>query len=210
MAVVVTAGAGTNIETFQRVGSDHRQVLELGGLPTFVIVSNLITGAANRFQFVIYNNNATAKVQIRKVVYIPNASAAVTGILASPFTQRLRIAPTTAPSGTGGATIQSLDSADTLPASISAFTNPSVSPAGGTTNDLSLFQTQADEVKTTPLDAPSIIGGYSFCGTTLFGSNIGFNMKDLTLRLNQCYEIQQGATAGTTSNGLIFVVMTVI
>src|SRR6185295_9414722 len=110
-----------------------------GADPLFWCLSGNIAPSANRFQFVLYNNNATAVVRVRRVIMVPVGTAVVASTNASPFTLRVRTAPTTDPTGTGGLTIQSFDSADSLPSSITAFSNPGTAPAGGTTLDYWAF-----------------------------------------------------------------------
>lgn len=212
MGITLNAGSGGSVvETAQRSGTDHRQIIEMGYVPTYWALTGALTGTASRFQFVLYTNNATAIVHVRKVVVLYHSSALVTGAFSGPWTQRLRTGLTTAPSGTGGLTISNFDSNDTLPSSITSFSNPSTVQAGGTTKDFSLFLPQPDEVKLSTLDAPTMTGLNEYAGLTIFDfSSLGPNAKPLTLRQNQCYEIQQDATAGTIQPLRILCIFSVV
>lgn len=197
MAVAITAGSGTNIESFQRSGTDHRCVVELGGLPTFWALTGALVATASRLQLVLYNNNATALVAVKKVVMLYPSSAPVTGVFSGLWTQRIRVGPTVDPAG-NTISIFSFDSADTLPSSITAHVAPTTTPSGGTTKDLHLFLPQPDEVKLSTLDAPTLFSGQSFGGVTLWDhQELGPNSKTITLRQDQSYEIVQDAVAGT-------------
>lgn len=206
MPLTINPGSGGEVlETENRNGlTDERTVWEHGALPTYWALGTSLAGLANRFFFVLYNNSSLgAIIQIRKVVWIPTGTAAVTSLSPGLLTQRVRISPTTDPTGTGGLTINSFDSADTLPANITAFSTPSTVPAGGTTMDLLDTYFQADELKpasASASDAPTTVSFAEYGGVTLYEHNqLGFNCKPITLRQDQCYEIQQGATSGVTS-----------
>lgn len=199
MPTTLNAGSGGEVvETVNRNGStDERQVVEFGYVPTYFALTGALTATASRFQFVLYNNNATAIAQVRKVVLLYCSATAVGGAFSGPWTQRIRTGLTTAPTGTGGVTVFSFDSGDTLPSSITAFSPPGTSPAGGTSKDLSVFLPQPDEVVITTLNAPTMASVSEYCGLTIYDfSSLGPNAKPITLRQNQSYEIQQDATAG--------------
>lgn len=202
MPTTLNPGTGGEVvETVNRNGStDERQVVEFGYVPTYWALTGALTFTASRFQFVLYNNSSLgAIVQVRKVVFLYSSAVAVTTpVVSGPWSQRIRTAPTTDPSGAGSLTIQTMDSADTLPANITAFSSPGTPQAGGTAKDLSTFIPQPDEVKLTTLDAPTMASMNEYSGITLYDfSSLGPNAKPITLRQDQCYEIQQDATAGT-------------
>ena len=171
---------------------------------TFWVLTGNLTFTANRFQLVVYNNNASALVKIRLLIMMPVSAAAVTPVATSIWTLRRRTGPTTDPTGTGGLTVLSMDTDDALPSSITAFSTPGTAPAGGTTQDFSAFLPPGEELKpiggATLLD-PTTQGqiAHRFMGFSLYDASALPGCKPLTLRQDQTFEVQQSATAGTAT-----------
>lgn len=170
---------------------------DIGADPSFWVISGALVPTANRFQFVLYNNNATAVVRVKYVIMMPVSAAVVSSTDPSEWILRKRIGPTTDPTGTGGLTINSFDSADSLPSSITAFSNPSTVPAGGTAQDCmsiipGTWELQGTgTITTSSMNAFTSLGGYVIFDA---GSN---ELCPIVLRQDQCLELQQSATAGT-------------
>lgn len=168
-----------------------------GADPTFWCLSSNLTATASRFQFVLYNNNATAVVRVKRLALLPVSTVAVAGAFSGPWTLRVRRGPTTDPTGTGGITIQTFDSADSLPSSITAFSNPSTSPAGGTTHDYIQVVPPCEELIGTATTVNSTTNAFTARGGTILYQSLDNDWgKPLTLRQDQCLELQQDATAG--------------
>lgn len=169
------------------------------GLPTFIALSPVSAFAANKFHLVIFNNAAMATsqsllVKIRMIVVLPG-QAAVTGVASSVFTLRRRESPTTAPAG-GTFSASLMDSAHTLPSTITLHNGPTTAPAGGTTHIFNEFIPQADEQKLSTLDAASMMGLFQWGGLTIYKASDVPSARPIVLRANQTLEVQQSATAG--------------
>lgn len=202
-------GTGGDLIKSRDDGTRKIQIVEIGSVPTFWTLTGALTFTASRFQFVLYNNNATNVVEIRRIVYLMPSTAAVTGAASGPWTLRRRVGPTTDPTGTGGISIFGMDNNDSLPSSITAFVNPGTPQAGGTTQDFSTFTPPCDEVKPagTTIDPSTQAASYDFCGMTLYDhTQFGNNAKPMLLRQDQVLEIQQNATAGTGNSPQILCV----
>jgi len=180
-----------------------------GADPTFFCQTGSLTSTASRFQFVLYNNNASAIVRVKRVALIPISSTTVTTpVVSGPWTLRLRRGPTTDPSG-GTLTISSMDSADSLPSSISAHSAPTTSPSGGTTHDYYSIIPGAIQLGVTSSITNSTTDSLSRrLGFILYSHDELDYGKPLTLRQDQCLEVQQDATAGTMTNYRIHCVFT--
>lgn len=170
------------------------------GLPTFIALTPVSAFAANKFHLVIFNNAAIATsqsllVKIRMIVVLPG-QAAVTGVAPSVFTLRRRESPTTAPAG-GTFAASLMDSAHTLPSTITLHNAPTTAPAGGATHIFNEFVPQADEQKLTTLDASAMMSLNNWGGLTIYKASDTPSARPIVLRANQTLEVQQSATAGT-------------
>ena len=212
MPITLNPGSGGEVlETVNRVGTDERTVWEHGSVPTFFALgpaNNVVTG--DTFHFVLYNNSSTAIVQIRKIVWVPvSPTSNVPGAVA-PMTQRIRVSPTTAPSG-GSVTIHSVDSADSLPSDITAHSVPTTAPAGGTTKDFLPWVAHPDRVEISSKTATTVQASFEFGGMAIYESNqLGLNVKPLTLRQNQCYELQQSTAPTVSTTFRVLCICTII
>lgn len=184
------------------------------GLPTFVVFTSVSAFAANKFHLVLWNSAALATgqkqlIRIRLISFIPGTSA-VTGALSGPWTVRRRENPTTAPSGVGGITIAPFDSAQAVPSTIQAFNAPGTSPAGGATTTFFQFMPQPDELKVSTADAPTLASviGDGWGGQVIYKCHDIHRGRPITIRAQQCLEIQQDSTAGV-GNGRILCGFTV-
>lgn len=183
-----------------------------GDLPSFVALTPVSSFAANKFHLVLFNGAATTTgqccvIKVRLVVLIPGL-ATVTGVAPSAFTLRRRSAPTTAPSGTGGIAIASTDSAHPLPTVVTAFSPPQTPPAGGSVAIYNEFVPQADEVKLSTADAPTMATLQVWGGQTIYRAADVYPARPLTIRAGETLEVQQSATGGT-GNCRVLVVFTV-
>lgn len=181
------------------------------GLPSFFALTPVSAFAASKFQFVLYNAvNPLAfglVVKVRLLVVIPGV-AVVTGVQSSVWTLQRRAAMTTAPSGAGLFAPARTDSAAALPAGIGCYNAPAVSPAGGTLETFNQFLPQADEMKLSTLDAPTMAGLAPFGGQIIYNCNSILPSRPLTVRAGETLEIVQSVTAGT-GNCQILCVFTV-
>lgn len=178
-------------------------------LPVFVAWSPVSSFANNAVQLVIDNDNASQIVLPLLVLFAPDQTAAA-GALPGVVSLRTRRVRTTAPSGTGGITPVAHDSADALPAGVTAWNKPSTIPAGGTTHACHPAITpQPDELKLTTLDAPTMINVGDFGAQKLYDYDaLPMFVKPLILREDECLELVQGGTGGTGAGyfGCIFAV----
>lgn len=170
------------------------------GVPSFIALTPVSAFGANKFHLVVFNNAASATsqsllVKVRMIVVLPG-QAGVTGVAPSIFSLRRREFPTTAPSG-GTFAASLLDSAHTLPSTITLHNAPTTASAGGTTQVFNEFTPQADEQKLTTLDAPSMVSLNNWGGLTIYKASDAPSARPIVLRANQLLEVQQGATAGT-------------
>lgn len=187
-----------------------KEVLE--GLPAFTALTPVSAFAANKFQFVLFNGQSTTLgqacvIKIRLVVFIPGLAAA-TSVAPSAWTLQRRQGLTTNPSGAGSFAPALMDSAMAIPTGISAFNAPAVSPAGGTTSVFSSFFPQADEVKLSTLDAPTMASLAPFGGQLVYSADALRPARPLTIRAGETLEVVQTVTGGT-GNGQILCVFTV-
>lgn len=176
--------------------------------PAFWCLSGNLTATANRFQFVLYNGNATAVVRVKRVVMVPVTTAISGSANASVISLRVRRGPTTDPTGTGGLTVQSFDSADSLPSSITAFSNPSTVPAGGTTLDYMQFIPPTWEMQGTTTATTGSINAFTELGGLVLYEAAELISAPIILRLDECFEVQQSATAGAFTTYQIHCVFT--
>lgn len=170
------------------------------GQPTFIGCTPVSAFAVNKFHFVLFNNAPIATsgglvVRIRKIVVQPGIPAVV-GAAPSPFTLVRRTGLTTPPSGAGSMVATLLDTAQAIPLGIGMWNAPAVSPSGGTTMLFNEFMPQADELKLSTLDAPTMASIQSFGGVTIYDANDLRPCCPLIVRPGQTLEVQQGATAG--------------
>lgn len=213
MGVTLNTGSGGSVaETVELSGTDERDELEAGYAPTYcALTAALSLVTANLFHFVLFNNNATALVCVHKVVWIPASSVSSIPSSSGILTARLRISPTSAPTGGSGASIQSFDSGDTLPSSISAFSGLTSTPAGGTTLDLLPYFGNPDRIELGTLTATTLASTCEFSGRTIFETNqLGMHTKPLLLRQNQCFEVQQAAAANASTTFQTLCIFSVI
>jgi hypothetical protein len=201
-SILVTPGSGATLATHLVSSKEYEGVVLCtegghiyGSVPTFIALTGISSFAASAFHFVLFNNNATAIVKVMLVVFLPTTTVR-TGAMSGDWTLRHRRAPTTAPSG-AAVTIESLDSGDTLPTSITAHNKPTTSPAGGTTHTFNILKPQPDEIKLTTLDAPGMMALFPFGGLTIFSAQALWPGKGIVLRQDQDLELQQDGTAGT-------------
>lgn len=172
------------------------------GLPSYVALTPVSAFGANKFHLVLYNGAATATgqaliVKVRLLVVLPGL-AAVTGAAPSVWSLRRRSAPTTAPSGAGSFAVTALDSSAPLPAIVTAWNAPGTPPAGGTVAIVNEFVPQADELKLTTADAPTLAALFSgWGGLVVYRASDVCPARPLTLRAGETLEVQQSATAGT-------------
>lgn len=171
---------------------------ESESLVTGFILTGISAFAANKLHLVLSvgpTAPASTVLAIRLVVVLPTQTAR-TGAIPSEFMLRRRVGMTTAPVG-GAVNIRLADTADFGPVGISAHNAPTTPPVGGTLHDIIPFTPQADELKLTTLDAPTMMSLGDFGGLVVYDSRRIRPAKPLTLRPNQCLEVVQGATAGT-------------
>ena len=169
------------------------------GAPSFAALTPVSAFGANKFHFVLHNAAAVATGQccvlkVHLLVILPGV-AAVTGVAPSAFTLRRRTAPSTPPSGTGSFAIAALDSAFPLPSMVAAYSGPQVSPAGGTLAVFNEFVPQADEMKLSTLDAPTMAGLSKWGGQVIYEALP--HTSPIAIRAGETLEVQQSATAGT-------------
>ena len=183
------------------------------GMPTFRALTPVSAFAPLKWHFVLHNGNSTtlgqaSVVKVRLIAVLPGFTA-VTGVAPSAWSLVRRIGPTTPPSGTGGVTPVTHDSAQALPAGITAWNAPSVPPVGGTVSSFLSFVPQSDEQKLTTLDAPTIGPLLSGCGgQVIYRASDTYPAKPLVVRAGETLEVQQSATGGT-GNCQILCVFTV-
>lgn len=166
---------------------------------TFLALSPVSAFAANKVQFVLHNGNVEGwEVRLLHVAVLPQATV-VTGVAPSEWTLRRRTGTTTPPSGTGGITPALMDTQEpTLKAGITVWNAPQVAPAGGTLETFCAFIPQADELKLSTLDAPTMASLNAAQGMTIYSAAFdGLGATPLTLRQNQTLELVQSATGGT-------------
>lgn len=177
--------------------------------PTYVAFTPVSGFAANKFHFVLHNNGGALgqalAVKVRLVVWQPGTTT-VTGASGGLFTLRRRSAPTTPPSGSGSFAPVALDSAAPLPPAVACYSPPGVAPAGGTAGVVNEFTPQADELKLSTLDGPTMASLGEFGGQVVYRQYL--NSRPLVIRSGETLEIQQGATAGL-GNGRALVLFTV-
>lgn len=180
-----------------------------GADPTFWCLSGNLTSTASRFQLVLYNGNASALVRVKRVALLPVATATITAVFSGLWTLRVRRAPTTDPTGTGGLTIQSFDSNDSLPSSIAAYSTPGTAPSGGTTHDYLSFIPPPDELIGTTTTLNATTNAFTSRGGLILYQSLDYDWaKPITLRQDQCLELVQDATAGTVTTYQVHCVFT--
>lgn len=170
------------------------------GSPAFIAITPVSAYGINKFHFVLHNSAAAATgqaciVKVHLLVMLPG-SAVVTGVVPSAFTLRRRTALSTSPSGTGSFSIASLDSAYSLPSVVTAYNGPQVAPAGGTLAVFNEFFPQADELKLSTLDAPTMAGLGPWGGQIIYQALLP-GVRPMAIRAGETLEVQQSATAGT-------------
>lgn len=177
--------------------------------PTYTVLTPSSGFAANKFHFVLHNNGGTLGqslvIKVRLVVW-QAGTAGVTGATGGLFTLRRRSPPSTAPSGAGSFAPVPLDSGAPLPAAVVCFNAPGTAPAGGTVAVINEFTPQADELKLSTLDAPTMATLGEFGGQIVYRQYL--NSRPLVIRSGETLEIQQSATAGL-GNGRALVLFTV-
>lgn len=183
-----------------------------GADPTFWTITGSLTSTASRFQFVLYNNNATAVVRVKRLSMMPvSATTVTTPVFSGPWTLRVRTGPTTDPTGTGTLTVVPFDSADSLPSSITAFSTPGTAPAGGTALEYMTFLPPPAQLIGTSTTVNATTNAFTSRGALILYESYAHDFsKPLTLRQDQCLEVQQDATAGTLTVYRIHCVFTAV
>lgn len=165
--------------------------------PTFWALTGNLTPTANRFQFVLYNGASSAIIRVKRLTMIPIGTAVTGSTNASVIKVRVRIGPTTDPTGTGGLTIQSFDSADSLPSGIVAFSNPGTIPAGGSAVDYWPFIPPTWELMGTGTVTTPSTDAFTNLGGLVLYESAELLSAPITLRNDECLEVVQGTTAGS-------------
>lgn len=167
------------------------------GDPGFSVLTPVSGMASNKLHFVLANAAGTTAqgvtVRVRKVVLLPG-QAAVTGAAPSVFVLRRRSGATVMPSGSGQLTPVAFDTAQPLPTVVTAWNAPGTPPANGSVETLNEPVPQADEQKTSTMDAPTMASLHPWGGVTIFDAK---DAGPLVLRPSQTLEIVQTATGGT-------------